>query len=346
VATLGTSLTRDHVRLLKRYVDEVVLIFDGDLAGQSAADRAVQLFLEEELSVRIVTLPDNLDPADFLGQGRKDEFLALVAAAPDALEYKWALVRQQFGEADSVRGRRQAVEAMLSALAAQPMWSQSRDSVKRDLLLARMATVLGVEEKSLRERLGRLVRQAASTARHEDEVGTEEPQEVERSLRSDDLRSRAERLVLEVLLASPERIAATSEQLRPESVKDSRHRRLYETLISLREPLAAEGIGILWSRISDQAVAALAADLAGGQDVQREETEEDTEQQEHRSVLLSDALATLKRLSERDELAAVRRQLAASRTEEERRLALQKLQELRKDSQGFLPPGMAARRQD
>jgi len=345
VATLGTSLTREHVRLLKRYVDEVLLIFDGDRAGQNAADRAIQIFLEEELGVRIVTLPNNLDPCDFLAQGRKDEFLALMKSAPDALEYKWALVRQQFGEADTVRGQRQAVEAMLAAIAAQPIWSQSSDAVKRDLLLARMAGVLGIEEKSLRESLGRMVRQNRSAARYEEEVGPGPQKTAEPAAppRNDDLRSRAERLVLETLLAAPERIAETRERLSPASVQHSVHRRLYEALLSLEDRLVAEGVSVLWSSLQEESVAALAAELVGNREAV---ADQDGEAEGKTETLLADALATLRRLSERDELAEVRQKLATSRTEEERRAALQRLQELRQNSQGFLPPGLAAKRQD
>lgn len=338
VATLGTSLTRDHVRLLRRYADEVVLVFDGDLAGQSAADRAVQIFLEEELAVKIVTLPEGLDPCDFLGRGRADEFLKLVAAAPDALEFKWSLVRRQFGEADSVRGRRRAIEAILEAIAAQPVWTERTDSLKRDLLLARMAEVLGIEEQGLRERLTRLIRQARSRPEYEERPEPAAEPDVERA---DDLRSRAERLVLQVLLASPARIPVIRERLRPADVQTDRHRRLYETLLECEAELASEGVKALWSRLNDESVAALAADLAAEEP---SGAEPKSEEQSHKlSVLLEDALATLKRLSEREELAELKDRFAASKTEEERRATLQKMQELRKKSQGFVPPGMAAR---
>jgi len=344
VATLGTSLTRDHVRLLKRYADEVVLVFDGDTAGQNAADRAVQLFLEEELNVRIATLHEGIDPCEFLAAGHKDDFAALVGSAPDALEFKWRLVRQQFGDAGSVRVQRQAVDAMLEALAAQPAWSDSRDSLKRDLVLARMAGVLGIEETSLRERLSRLVRRARSRQRYEPGEKPSGSAKAATPARTDDLRSRAERLVLQVLMAVPERIAATSERLPPADVKEGEHRQLYEALIASADRLANEGLRVLWSHLEDDAVASLAADLAGSEELA--DAGDEDRHREKAALLLEDALATLKRLSERDELAVVRDRLAASTTEEERRSALQRLQELRKDSQGFLPPGMAAERSE
>ncbi len=66
VGTLGTALGDDHVIALRRLADRVVLVFDGDEAGQSAADRSLELFLGHEVDVRVLTLPANLDPCDFL----------------------------------------------------------------------------------------------------------------------------------------------------------------------------------------------------------------------------------------------------------------------------------------
>jgi len=336
VATLGTSLTTGHVRLLKRYVDEVVLIFDGDLAGQNAADRALAVFLAEELGVRIVTLPDNHDPCDILLQGRKDEFLALVDASPDAMEYKWRLVRQQFAASDTVAGRRRAVEAMLETIAAQPAWTQGGDPLRRDLVLARMAQVLGVAEQSLRERLAALSRRAAGQARQYEQMdGLPADRPTDREI-SSDLRSRAERLILQVLMAWPEQIAATAARRPPERIRLATHQTLYRKLVELDRRLQDEGLPVLWSHLQDEAVARLASDLAG-------DVPDAGPDREKLTTMLEDALATLNRLDERDELATVRNQISAGENEEERRAALRRLRQLRKDSHGFLPPGMTPR---
>ncbi|HEU5115678.1 MAG TPA: DNA primase, partial [Isosphaeraceae bacterium] len=66
VGTLGTALGDEHIQALRRLADRVVLVFDGDEAGQKAADRSVELFLGHEVDVRVLTLPQGLDPCDFL----------------------------------------------------------------------------------------------------------------------------------------------------------------------------------------------------------------------------------------------------------------------------------------
>ena len=64
VATLGTALTNDHAAKLSRICDEAILVFDGDAAGQRAADRAVEVFFAKAIDVRICVLPEGKDPAD------------------------------------------------------------------------------------------------------------------------------------------------------------------------------------------------------------------------------------------------------------------------------------------
>ncbi len=74
VGTLGTALGEDHFGRCSGWPIEVVLVFDGDEAGQSAADRALEFFLGSELDLRVLTLPANLDPCDFLLKEGADAF--------------------------------------------------------------------------------------------------------------------------------------------------------------------------------------------------------------------------------------------------------------------------------
>ncbi len=75
VATLGTALTPDHVKLLKRWTRNVILLFDGDQAGQTAAERSLPHFFEYDLLPQIMTLPDGVDPDDYITEKGVDQFL-------------------------------------------------------------------------------------------------------------------------------------------------------------------------------------------------------------------------------------------------------------------------------
>lgn len=347
VATLGTSLTHGHVQLLRRYVDEVVLVYDGDQAGINAADRAVQVFLEEELRVRIATLPGGLDPCDMLGSGDVEGFRGLIESAPDALEYKWRLVQRQFCEADTVRGQRRALEAMLETLAAQPALTEGGDGLKRDLLLAHMASVLGIEERNLRLRLKELAqRQRRRAADYgdsspvqggavaADQHGGSPAQNSGGTAdeRLDELRRRAERLILSIVLAAPAQLVRHADRLDERIFGDERHRRLFVAVRELGERMAEEGQGIIWPHLQDTALVTLAAELI-----------DDEPPLDRLDVMLEDALSTLQRLRAGQELAALKRQAAEGESEQDRRAALMKLQTLRASGGaggGFLPPGV------
>ncbi|RUL88829.1 DNA primase [Tautonia sociabilis] len=119
VGTLGTALGDDHVQALRRLADRAVLVFDGDEAGQKAADRSLELFLSHEVDVRVLTLPGGQDPCDFLlGEG-KAAFLGLVEAAADPLDYLVDRSSSAF-DLDDVDGARRAAEAVLDVLARLP----------------------------------------------------------------------------------------------------------------------------------------------------------------------------------------------------------------------------------
>jgi DNA primase len=160
VGTLGTALGEDHVRGLRRLADLVVLVFDGDAAGQSAADRALEFFLGHELDVRVLSLPANLDPCDFLLKEGAEAFRELVARAVDPLAFvlERAATRFDFG---ALEGSRRAAEWVLGILSRIP----STQRIGMDLKLAKsldtLAHRLSLPVELLRRRL-RELRLAAS----------------------------------------------------------------------------------------------------------------------------------------------------------------------------------------
>ena len=83
VATLGTALTEFHAKILKRYVETVILVFDGDTAGLRASERSLPLLLEEGLKVKILSLPQGQDPDDFIRLNGKEAFQESLDSAQD-----------------------------------------------------------------------------------------------------------------------------------------------------------------------------------------------------------------------------------------------------------------------
>ena len=88
VAVLGVALGETHIKILKRFVDRIVLVLDGDEAGQKRANEVLELFVAQQVDLRILTLPDDLDPCDFLQERGAEAFADLLATGTvDALDH-------------------------------------------------------------------------------------------------------------------------------------------------------------------------------------------------------------------------------------------------------------------
>ena len=141
VATLGTALTDAHVQLLAPLAATIYLCFDGDAAGERAADRGVEIALRSASDVRVVQLVEAKDPADRLVQAGVEAFARDLERSTDALEFKWQKLLSQFG--GGVRARRQAVESYL-AFVAEAARAGAVDPLAQNLMIGRLADIMGV----------------------------------------------------------------------------------------------------------------------------------------------------------------------------------------------------------
>ena len=96
VASMGTSLTQDQARLLKRYADTVYISYDGDGAGQKANLRGLDILKDEGLNVRVVPLPEGLDPDDVIKQRGAEGYRACLDAAMPLADYKLSVVKKKY----------------------------------------------------------------------------------------------------------------------------------------------------------------------------------------------------------------------------------------------------------
>ncbi|MFP3869476.1 MAG: DNA primase [Syntrophobacteria bacterium] len=146
VAPLGTALTGQHVRLLSRLAPQAVVVFDGDESGLKAAMRSVELFLKEKLPARMLALPREMDPDDFLRREGKEAFLRQLEEAGPLLDF---FLEQCLTEYDgSVSGRLKVIRA------ASPVLRLVDSSVTREAYVRLLSQHLGVSEEVLCEELG------------------------------------------------------------------------------------------------------------------------------------------------------------------------------------------------
>ena len=143
VASLGTALTEQQARLLKRYVDTVYIAYDGDAAGQNATIRGLEILTHEGLSVRVIVFPDDLDPDEYVQIYGKAGFDALKANAYALNAFKLEAMARSFDLADE-NGREQfAVKACAFVGTLQP--------VEQERYYKLIAQKTGYEIESLRE---------------------------------------------------------------------------------------------------------------------------------------------------------------------------------------------------
>ncbi len=151
VAVLGTALTRDHVRLLRRYVSKALLVFDGDDAGQNSAERSIEAFAVESMPVKVAALPEDLDPCDlFLSQGA-DGFARLESSAEDLLRF---MLRRAGGAggAEATWTEPGALDRVLATVNLMP------DAVARDMALQRVCDETRVDIAAVSARMNSLRR--------------------------------------------------------------------------------------------------------------------------------------------------------------------------------------------
>lgn len=160
LGTLGTALTADHARVLKRLCETVVLLFDGDEAGQRAADRALEVLFAEPVDVKICILPDGLDPDDCLrGPDGPARFRAAVDGAVDALAYKVDRFRRELRGVTSLSGRQRRLEQFLADLGA--LGFGTLQGVRKRLIIAQLADLLGVSMRDVEQAAPRRRRSGA-----------------------------------------------------------------------------------------------------------------------------------------------------------------------------------------
>jgi len=160
IATLGTALTQGHARALSRLCDRVVLIFDADEAGQKAADRAVEVFLNGELDVAVAVLPDGQDPAGLLAQGDGAQRLrGLIDHAVDALTFKLDRMENELVGSPTLSGRQRITQQYLRQLADMGLLRQS--AMRRAMVVSRVASVLGVSQRAVESELNSLSKRPA-----------------------------------------------------------------------------------------------------------------------------------------------------------------------------------------
>lgn len=149
VSSSGTSLTEDQIRLIKRYTNNITILYDGDAAGIKASFRGIDLILAQGLNVKVVLFPDGDDPDSYSKKvSREDLEQYIQDNARDFISFKSNILLEDSGS-DPIK-RAELIKGILNSIAVIP------DAISRTLFLKECALLFGMEEHILTGELNKL----------------------------------------------------------------------------------------------------------------------------------------------------------------------------------------------
>ncbi|RYE91885.1 MAG: toprim domain-containing protein, partial [Oxalobacteraceae bacterium] len=162
VASSGTSLTTEQIRLIARFTPNVTILYDGDAAGIKAALRGLDMVLEEGLNLRLLLLPDGEDPDSYVHKVGADAFKAYIKEhSQDFIDFKASRWLTEAG--DDPLKRAEGISDVCASITRIP------DLLKRQTLSQRVAQVFHVSEQSVISEINRLLRKQQDQGRKEEE---------------------------------------------------------------------------------------------------------------------------------------------------------------------------------
>jgi len=146
IATLGTSLTPNHIKSIKRFANQVLLVYDADQGGEIASERLLSLFLPEEIDLFVARLPAGLDPYDCLTQKGPEVFKKCLINAQDLFTCRLDIAKKKY-DTNNTEGKTKAIDELLLFIRAVP------NIVRRNLYLKQTSESFNIKDELLKMRL-------------------------------------------------------------------------------------------------------------------------------------------------------------------------------------------------
>jgi DNA primase len=265
-------LGESHIKILKHFVDRIILVLDGDEAGQKRAKEILELFVAQQVDLRILTLPDDLDPCDFLLQRGAPAFADLLATGTvDALDHAFHTETRRLDLERDIHGASQALERLIMIVAKAPRLrpdTTSEDRLREERFLQRLAALFRVSETEIRRRLTALRRRMQERGPAETtmasavvESGGKPPHSKEPAWRPGDTIDSFERHLAELLIVYPEIWPAARAAIAPGQLASSALRRIYETGCRLLDVGVLPDFDRLILQFDDPSLKSLLVDL-------------------------------------------------------------------------------------
>ncbi len=235
VASLGTALTVEQIRLLRRFTKNVVMLFDMDRAGQLAILRALDILVEEDMHVRVATLIAGHDPDSFIREYGVELFKERIRNAQTLFDYKLSFLVKEY-DIKTVEGKAKIAQEMLETI------GKINHAVLKNGYVKRLTQSLGIAEEALNIELGKL----------EKSIERRKVEEVKESAPSLGSLNGVESDILKLILEEEDFIGPTKEEIGPADFKDQRVRTIIQWIYESFERGEKIHVGSLISKMEDQ----------------------------------------------------------------------------------------------
>ena len=242
VASLGTALTEDGATLLSKYTDQVVLIYDGDAAGQNATKRAIPMLEKAGLQVKVLQMRDAKDPDEFLRKFGADRFKLLLEESSNRVEYQLAAIRRKY----DLRQDDQRVQFIDEAA---EFVSTLTNAVQREVYGTRAAEAAGISFDAMKIEVNKAYKRRINREKKKQEKIDLAPAQAlrpkSRTIRYDNMRSAmAEEAVIALVVKAPA-LLDQAVQLRAAEFSSPLLGRVYDQLRKRHDQGLEVSLGVL-----------------------------------------------------------------------------------------------------
>ena len=232
IASLGTALTAEQARIIARYAKEVVICYDSDEAGQKAAQRAIPILRGAGLLVRVMAVPGNKDPDEFInacGDEGAARFRRLIEQSGNDVEYRLAKLKSGY-DLSNENGRIQYLMTAVELLAGL------ENAIERDVYVSRLSQELNVDKNAILQQMSVSVRKKARAAQRQQQRDMTEQLSARRDTVNPEKRryvrvANAEERLIACLFHNNDLAQSLNRRVPPEKFVTAFNRRLYQSLL-------------------------------------------------------------------------------------------------------------------
>lgn len=158
VASSGTALTEEQVKIISRYTNNVFILFDSDFAGIKAAKRGIEIILEAGLDLSIISLPDGEDPDSFINKNGKEAFEKYIEKRQSVINFISGIYKKE-GKLDTVKDKSDFVKEIIGYIGRIP------DKIKRAFFIKEISKMYSLYESDLRDELEKVTKEIKKSAK-------------------------------------------------------------------------------------------------------------------------------------------------------------------------------------